>query len=300
MCFSPQRRAMLRRVKSKKCFGPDVFCTFSLENVLFATASCIFWTSELTKVLRTRHVLYILTSECAFRHSGVQFLLSSRTTWLRTRRFNRPTFRLTWHTNHWKNTAFRDFSNISRAWIFFRLTFWLLHLLSTDLTLYCWALHLLFNCPYCRKFLFKLPSIIWLYVYIQAEGTPIFRPWHAPWILPQRSQKMQNSFLSLCHSTDKKWVLTNLINYMIWVTFVYDMRQVPLPFAHVAVLHPATISSFSHQEKSRSRRSKGTRRQRIFPDIWAVSRGGETPGVLAIKHVVEYITWLSRGGSKHV
>ena len=142
--------------------------------------------------------------------------------------------------------------------------------------------------------------IIWLYVYIQAEGTPIFRPWHAPWILPQRSQKMQNSFLSLCHSTDKKWVLTNLINYMIWVTFVYDMRQVPLPFAHVAVLHPATISSFSHQEKSRSRRSKGTRRQRIFPDIWAVSRGGETPGVLAIKHVVEYITWLSRGGSKHV
>lgn len=142
--------------------------------------------------------------------------------------------------------------------------------------------------------------IIWLYVYIQAEGTPIFRPWHAPWILPQRSQKMQNSFLSLCHSTDKKWVLTNLINYMIWVTFVYDMRQVPLPFAHVAVLHPATISSFSHQEKSRSRRSKGTRRQSIFPDIWAVSRGGETPGVLAIKHVVEYITWLSRGGSKHV
>ena len=163
MCFSPQQRAILRPVKSKKCFGPDVFCTFSLENVLFATASCIFWTSELTKVLRTRHVLYILTSECAFRHSGVQFLLSSRTTWLRTRRFNRPTFRLTWHTNHWKNTAFRDFSNISRAWIFFRLTFWLLHLLSTDLTLYCWALHLLFNSPYCRKFLFKLPSTSGMY-----------------------------------------------------------------------------------------------------------------------------------------
>ena len=49
-------------------------------------------------------------------------------------RCNRPTFRLTWHTNHWKNTAFRDVSNISRACIFFLLTFWLLHLLSTDLT----------------------------------------------------------------------------------------------------------------------------------------------------------------------
>ena len=50
-----------------------MFCTFSLPNVLFATAACIFSTSELTKVVQTRHVLYILTSECAFRHSGVHF-----------------------------------------------------------------------------------------------------------------------------------------------------------------------------------------------------------------------------------
>ena len=48
----------------------------------------------------------------------------------RTRRFNRPTFRLTRPTNHWKNTAFRDFSNISRGCIFFHLTLTLLHLLS--------------------------------------------------------------------------------------------------------------------------------------------------------------------------
>ena len=133
-CFSPQRRAFFWHLNLQKCSEHVMFCTFSLPNVLFATAACIFLTSELTKVLRTRHVLYILTSECAFRHSGVQFLLSSRTTWLRTRRFNRPTFRLTWHTNHWKNTAFRNFSNISRACIFVLLTFWLLHLLSTDLT----------------------------------------------------------------------------------------------------------------------------------------------------------------------
>ena len=105
-------------------------------------------------MLRSWRVLYILTSKCAFRHSGVQFLMSPLSTYLRTRRFNRPTFGLTRHTNLWKNTAFRDFSNIWRGCIFFRLTFWLLHLLSTDLI----TLLLLFNSPYCRKFLFKLPS----------------------------------------------------------------------------------------------------------------------------------------------
>ena len=41
---------------------------------------------------------------------------------------------LTRHTNHWKNTAFRDFSNIWRGCMFFLLTFALLHLLSADLT----------------------------------------------------------------------------------------------------------------------------------------------------------------------
>ena len=105
-------------------------------------------------MLRSWRVLYIFTSKCAFRHSGVQFLMSPLGTFLRTRRFNKPTFGLTRHTNLWKNTAFRDFSNIWRGCIFFLLTFWLLHLLSTDLT----TLLLLFNSPYCRKFLFKLPS----------------------------------------------------------------------------------------------------------------------------------------------
>ena len=73
MCFSPQRRTIFRRMKSKKCFGADVFCTFSLQNALFATAACNFSTSELQKVLRDRHVLCIFTSKCAFRHSGVHF-----------------------------------------------------------------------------------------------------------------------------------------------------------------------------------------------------------------------------------
>ena len=43
MCFSPQRRAIFRHLNFKKCSETDVFCTFSLQNVLFATAACNFW-----------------------------------------------------------------------------------------------------------------------------------------------------------------------------------------------------------------------------------------------------------------
>ena len=133
MCFSPQWRAIFRHLNVQKWSKHAVFCTFWLANVLFATAACNFSTSEQTKVVQTCGVLYILTCKCAFGHSVVQFLISPRSTDLRTRRFNRPTFRLTRHTNHWKNTAFRDFSNIWRGCIFFLLTFALLYLLSTDL-----------------------------------------------------------------------------------------------------------------------------------------------------------------------
>ena len=134
MCFAPQRRTIFQHQNVQKWSKHAMFCTFSLPNVLFATAACIFSTGEQQKVLRTWRVLYIFTSKCAFRHSGVQFLISPLSSDLRTRRFNRPTFGLTRHTNHWKNTAFRDFSNIWRGCISFLLTFALLHLLSADLT----------------------------------------------------------------------------------------------------------------------------------------------------------------------
>ena len=114
MCFSPQRRAIFRHLNFKKCSDTVSFLAF-------------------------------FTSKCAFRHSGVQFLISPLSSYLRTRRFNRPTFGLTRHTNHWKNTAFRDFSNIWRGCIFFLLTFALLHLLSADFsTLLCFSTELWF------------------------------------------------------------------------------------------------------------------------------------------------------------
>ena len=136
MCVSPQRPAFFRHQHLQKWSKHVMFCTFSLPNVLFATGACIFSTSELTKVVQTRHVLYIFTSECAFRHSGVQFFICLLSTYLRTRRFNRPTFRLTRHTNHWKTqhlatslTFGADVSSffwLSRYCIFFLLT-WLLY-----------------------------------------------------------------------------------------------------------------------------------------------------------------------------
>ena len=124
MCFSPQRRAILRHRNFKKCFGADVFCAFWLANVLFATAACNFWCH--------------LSAPTSAPAALTGLLLD----WPDTRIYEK--------TQHFV-TSLTFGADVSS----FLLTFWLLHLLSTDLT----TLLLLFNSPYCRKFLFKLPSI---------------------------------------------------------------------------------------------------------------------------------------------
>ena len=104
MRLSPQRRAFFRHQNFQKCPRNAMVCTFSLPNVPFATGACIFSTSartkcsedysfltfslpnalfataaynfstsELPKVVPDRQFFSIFTSECAFRHSGVQF-----------------------------------------------------------------------------------------------------------------------------------------------------------------------------------------------------------------------------------
>ena len=65
----------------KKCSEDYSFVGFWLPNVLFATATCIFSTSERTKVVQTRHVLCIFTSERA----GCIFSTSERTKVVQTR-----------------------------------------------------------------------------------------------------------------------------------------------------------------------------------------------------------------------
>ena len=73
MCFSPQGRTILQHQNLQKWSKHVMFCAFSLPNVLFATGSYNFATSELTKVVQTRHVLCIFTSQCAFRHRCMHF-----------------------------------------------------------------------------------------------------------------------------------------------------------------------------------------------------------------------------------
>ena len=51
MHLSPQGRAFFQHQMFEKCSETAVFCTFSLQNVPFATAACIFSTSELPKVV---------------------------------------------------------------------------------------------------------------------------------------------------------------------------------------------------------------------------------------------------------
>ena len=64
-----------------------------LTNVLRATTTCTFSTSQLPKVARTWSVFTFFTYKCASRHNGVQFFISHLASWLRTRRFSEVTFR---------------------------------------------------------------------------------------------------------------------------------------------------------------------------------------------------------------
>ena len=222
MCFSPQRRANFRHQHVQKCCEPHMFWRFWLPNVPFATAACIFSTSARTKVVQTRHVLKILTSRCAFRHSRVHFFnISTYKSGPHTSCFVHFHFRMCFspqrraifrHQNFKKFSEDCSFLTFSLPNVLFAtaacnfwfirwppdsapaaltgllfdwpdtrifektqhfvtsLTFsadvssftWLWHYcIFCRLTwrLYCWAMHLVFNSPYCRKFLFKLPSI---------------------------------------------------------------------------------------------------------------------------------------------
>ena len=128
MCFSPQRRAIFQHLNFQKWSRIVSFLTFSLPNVLFATAACNFWC-----------LLWAPTSAPA----ALTGLL-----------FDWPDTRIIEKTQHFATslTFGADVSSffwLSRYCIFCRLTW----------RLYCWAMHLLFNSPYCRKFLFKLPSM---------------------------------------------------------------------------------------------------------------------------------------------
>ena len=151
MCFSPQRRAIFQHLNFKKWSENVVFCTFSLENMLLATAACNFSTLQLQKVLRTWHVLtfslenvLLATAACNFwfilwPHDSTPAALTSLL-------FDSPDTRIIEKTQHFATspTFGADVSSffwLSRNCIFFLLTLlYLLTLLSSDFT----SSHLLF------------------------------------------------------------------------------------------------------------------------------------------------------------
>ena len=115
-CTIPCACHAKRHLNLQKWREHVVFCTFWLGNVLRATTACTFSTSQLPKVVRTWHVLYILSWKRASRHNGVQFFISHLASWLRTRRFSEPTFRPSGATNHWKNTCIFFLLTLSLLW----------------------------------------------------------------------------------------------------------------------------------------------------------------------------------------
>ena len=73
MYFAPQRRPLFRHPEPPKVVRTPCVLTFWLGNVLRATTACTCSTSQLPKVSDRGVILYILTSKCASRHSGVHF-----------------------------------------------------------------------------------------------------------------------------------------------------------------------------------------------------------------------------------
>ena len=161
MCFAPQRHALFRHPNFQKWPKCGVFCTFWLRNVLRATTTWTFSTSQLRKVVRSWCVFYILTSKCASRHNGVQFFISHLARWLRARRFSEPTFRPPEPQIIGKNTVNRDFPTFSRICIFFLLTLSLLWPSLFYSSPLCDSSHLYFSSVHIVGSLtFKLPSVI--------------------------------------------------------------------------------------------------------------------------------------------
>ena len=130
--FAPQRRALFRHRNFQKWSEAGVLYTFWLGNVLRATTAC----------------------NC----SSLIWPAGSAPVALASLLFDPPEPQIIG-----KNTVFRDFPTFSRTWIFFlrRLSLsWSSFLFSSLLWLFP---SLLFTCPYCRKFGFKLPSVIYMF-----------------------------------------------------------------------------------------------------------------------------------------
>ena len=125
MCFAPQRRALFQHLNFQGCSVSEVFFAFSIPLVLRPAMACVFSRAQRPKLVRAWDFLYILTSQRASRHKGVQFFISHLPRWLRTRRFSELTSRPSRATKHWKTQCFTTFPPFRAPW---SSLFWLLTL----------------------------------------------------------------------------------------------------------------------------------------------------------------------------
>ena len=145
MCFSPERRAIFQHLNFKKWSEPDVFCTFSLENVLLATASAIFqhlnfkkWSEADVFCTFSLENVLLATAACNF-----WFLLwphDSAPAALPSLLFDSPDTRIIEKTQHFATSLTFGADVSSFFWLSRNCIFFLLTLLSSDFT----SSHLLF------------------------------------------------------------------------------------------------------------------------------------------------------------
>ena len=82
-----------------------VFLPFWLRCVLRATPVCTFQHFNSQKWSETEGFWPFWLQKSASRHSGVQFLISHLTRWLRTHHFSEPTFQPPGAPKHWKKRS---------------------------------------------------------------------------------------------------------------------------------------------------------------------------------------------------
>ena len=212
-CASRHKGCIFRHLNFHKWSEAGVFCTFSLWNVLRATTSCTFSTSQLPKVVRKWDAFSFFTCTCASRHNGMHFFdiataKSGQDLLCFVYVDPRGTTACNFSSLIWPDGSapaalasllfdppepFRDFPTFSRICIFFLLTRSLLWSSLFYSSLLSDSSHLCFSSVHIVGSLTsKLPSIIWLHMcvcmlYKLWQGmSPLFHPQviYLPLLLP--------------------------------------------------------------------------------------------------------------------
>ena len=153
MCFQPQWCALFEHLATTKSDLKLVcFARFDFKICFTPRPGAFFEHLNFQKCSEPAVVVHILTSKCASRHNGVQFVISRLTKWLRTRRFREPSFWTSGTSQHVKN---KEKHGVWRPfYLFARLDLLVSAFLFSDCSHLCFPI-----CPYCRKIDFQTFSV---------------------------------------------------------------------------------------------------------------------------------------------